>query len=471
METNPQVVIAGEGITGLAIAHWLRKESVRVLVLAKGQEPGGTMRSVRGEGFLREIGPNSALETSPLFKELVADLGLQDEFLYASPSGRNRYILKNGVPTSLPLGPGAFLATSLFSWSAKIRLLKEPFIGRATREESVEEFVTRRLGREFHDYAIDPFVAGVFAGRTDRLSVRSAFPKLYALETEYGGLIRGMIGGARERRKREEKAKDRAETFAFRSGMQTLPRAIASSLGNDILFETPLTTLHESPGSETGRYRLEARQGDRTLEIRTEMVVIAVPAYEASRLVRPLSAEAAAALDSIYYPPVVSISLGFRRQDVGHPLDGFGYLIPTAERRKILGCLWNSSLFPGRAPEGCVAVNAFVGGSRQPELTALSDNELLALTLEELGSAMQIQGKPVYWNATRWEKAIPQYELGHQAKLDVLLRVEREHPGLILAGNYRGGISVGDCVLSARRIAGELAARLRFGAPATLSQS
>jgi protoporphyrinogen/coproporphyrinogen III oxidase len=180
------VIVIGEGITGLSTAYWLKKRGINVTVLAKDNGVGGTMKSVQEQGFLYETGANTALETTPHFKELVSDLKLESEFIYANPEGKNRYILRDNVLQSMPLGPGSFFLTKLFSTAAKFRVVKEPFIGRAEKEESVAEFVERRLGREFLDYAIDPFVAGVFAGKTEQLSVRSAFPKLYALEEKYG---------------------------------------------------------------------------------------------------------------------------------------------------------------------------------------------------------------------------------------------------------------------------------------------
>jgi len=184
--STADVVIIGAGVSGLSVAHWLSKSGVDVTVLEKDPVVGGTMKTVREDGFIVEIGPNSALETTPFVKEIVDDCGLQDEFLYANPTSNNRYILRDGKLHRLPLTPPAFLATRLFSFSAKLRLLKEPFIGRANKEESIAEFVERRLGKEFLDYAIDPFVAGIFAGRPESLSVRAAFPKLYALEEKYG---------------------------------------------------------------------------------------------------------------------------------------------------------------------------------------------------------------------------------------------------------------------------------------------
>ena len=462
------VIVIGEGITGLGIAYWLKKRGIHVTMLAKEGEVGGTMKSVYEQGFLYETGANTALETTPLFKELTFDLKLGSEFIYANPEGKNRYILRDGILRSMPLGPGSFFLTKLFSPAAKFRVMKEPFIGRAQKEESVSEFVERRLGREFLDYAIDPFVAGVFAGKAEQLSVRSAFPKLYALEEKYGGLVKGMIKGVQERKRRAEKAKDRAETFSFISGMQILPRAIGNSLEKTVLLNAKVTGIRNrtfaqnepSDEPDTHRYLVEYLHDGKAEEIEANIVVFAIPAYDVAPIIKSLSVETANVLSSIYYPPVISIFLGVKREDIGHNLDGFGFLIPSIEKRKILGCLWTSCLFSNRAPVGMVALNAFVGGARQPELTELNDERVIQITLDEIKSTMQFSGKPVYLNITRWQKSIPQYELGYQQKMDTLVRFEESNQGIFLAGNYRGGISVGDCVKNAYEIAESISSQI-----------
>jgi oxygen-dependent protoporphyrinogen oxidase len=426
------------------------------------------MKSVQEQGFLYETGANTALETTSHFKELVSDLKLESEFIYANPEGKNRYILRDNVLHSMPLGPGSFFFTRLFSTAAKFRVMKEPFIGRAENEESIAEFVERRLGREFLDYAIDPFVAGVFAGKTEQLSVRSAFPKLYALEEKYGGLVKGMIKGAQERKQRAEKAKDRAEIFSFVSGMQTLPQAIGNSLGKVIFFNAKvtgirnLTTERNEPSDDPDarRYLVEYLYNGKEEEIEANVVIFAIPAYDAAPIIKSLSVETANVLSSIYYSPVISVFLGVKREDVRHKLDGFGFLIPSKEKRNILGCLWNSCLFGNRAPAGMAALNVFVGGARQPELTGLNDGQIIQETLDELKSIMQFSGKPVYLNITRWQKSIPQYEIGYQRKMDMLAKFEESNQGVLLAGNYRGGISVGDCVKNAFEIAEDVSSQV-----------
>lgn len=456
------VAIVGGGISGLSAAHWLVKAGFRVKVLEKEAQPGGTMKTRSEEGFLSELGPNSALETTPHIAALVSDLGLDDDFLYADPSSKNRFILKSGRLRPLPLSPLAFLMTDLFSVSAKLRLLKEPFVGRAAEEESIADFVTRRLGREFLDYAIDPFVAGIFAARPEALSVRAAFPKLYALEETYGGLIRGMILGRKKRKAREEQSKDRAKSFSFRRGMQSLPLRLAASLGEEkVACRSSVSEIHMRPSPNSRRYVVNYVRDGQSNHLDSEAVILAAPAEATARLIQPLAPTVADELAAIQYPPVVSLFLGYRQQEVGRPMNGFGFLVPSLEKRKILGCLWSSSLFPHRAPAGSVGMTVFIGGGRQPELTSAGDNEILAMAMRDLESIMQIRGKPVYWSLTRWKKAIPQYTLGHQRVMETLSGFEQLYPGMFFCSNFRGGISVGDCIQNSESIARQTTAYLR----------
>ncbi len=449
MNHDVDTVIIGAGISGLATAHWLRKGGQRVMVFERNAEVGGTMKSILDEGFLCEEGPNSALETTPLIRELVDDLGLKNEFLYANPSGKKRFILRKGRLYELPLSPQSFITTPAFSLPAKLRLLAEPFIGKATSEESIAEFVVRRLGREFLDYAIDPFVAGIYAGKPELLSVQAAFPKLYALEQEHGSLIRGMF----RKRSRGEKlsAEKRGESFSFRSGMQQLPRAIASRMSHAVVCGVEDVRLETT--NDRQRYEVHYRVGGNLHRVEAKHVVLAVPAFAAAELVRAISPRTADVLASVRCAPVASVFTGFRADDVNHPLDGFGFLVPALERRTILGCLWSSSLFPGRAPAGAVAFTTFVGGLRQPELVERDDRELQHLVVQELKSLMHITGNPVYWRVSRIERAIPQYEVGYGKTLAEFLRFETKYEGLHFCSNFRGGIAVGDCVVSAHGLA------------------
>jgi oxygen-dependent protoporphyrinogen oxidase len=306
------------------------------------------------------------------------------------------------------------------------------------------------------DYAINPFVAGVYAGNPEQLSVQAAFPKLYALEKKYGGLIKGQILGARERKKRSEKAKDRSRLFSYRRGMQTLPEAIGKALGNRVFTNTNVQGVVSSSkeGQAQGRsYRVSATRNGKKTFMDANAVILAVPSYIASTFVEPLDIPLATSLKNIYYPPVAEVFLGFAQDGIQRPLDGFGFLIPSKENRRILGTIWSSTLFPNRAPAGHAALTTFVGGSRQPDLAALSDGELTALVMEELRSIMQISGQPIYSRVKRWDKAIPQYRIGHLAIVKDMEEFESRHRGLFLSGNYRGGIAVGDCIINSEVVA------------------
>ena len=463
MSVSTPVVIIGAGISGLVVAWWLRRSGVEVIVLEKESWAGGTMRTIEEEGWLVETGPNSALETTPLFSQMFDELGIVGERRYANEASNKRYILRDGKLHALPMSPGAFFKSSLWSASGKLRLLKEPFIGRADKEETIAEFVERRLGREFLDYAFNPFVAGVYAGNPEQLSVRAAFPKLYALEEKYGGLVKGMIRGRKERKQRAEKAKDRAKMFSFAKGMQTFPNAIAKELGERLMLGCDLTGVAKSAmtdGAGPYPFTISYKSNGRTEGMKAKAVVLATPSDVSSEIVRPMSNVLATALSTIYYPPVIEVFMGFRAEQFKGPLDGFGFLVPARENRSILGTIWSSSIFDNRAPSGHAALTTFVGGARQPELADCGDADLIDLVAKEIHSIMQGEGRPVFSKIVRWKKAIPQYNLGYHEILHAIEGFEISEAGFFLCSNYRGGIAVGDCVMSAERIASKVIAHL-----------
>ena len=454
MRKPATVCVIGAGISGLTTAFWLRRMGFEVILLERESRAGGTIRTSHEDGWLIEQGPNSALETTPLFGTLFEALGILEERVYADPSSNRRYVLRNGSLHPIPMSPGAFLQTGLWSPRAKLRLLAEPFVGRAGTEETVADFVTRRLGREFLDYAINPFVAGVYAGDPEQLSVRAAFPKLYALEEKYGGLIRGMIQGARERKRRAETAKDRARMFAFRSGMQAFPDALARALEGQARYGCTVREIERISGPAVGGpFKISYVRGSEPVNVQADAVVLSVPSYAAAQLLERFSPTLSSRLSAVSYPPVAEVYLGFRQGQIPRPLDGFGYLIPAVERRNILGTIWSSAIFSGRAPAGHAALTTFVGGSRQPDLVHLSDEQLLALVLADLRSIMGVTGRPVIARIVRWPRAIPQYTLGYGSVLAEIDRCEAAFPGLFVCSNYRGGIAVGDCIMSGERIA------------------
>lgn len=458
--TSPtSVAVVGAGITGLTAAFRLRARGIPVTLYEASDRVGGVIESVQRDGYLAEFGPNTILETSPVIAALVKDLDLNSHRLYSDPAADKRFIVRGARPVCLPTSPVGFFTTPLFSLGAKLRLFAEPLIprGRADVEESLAEFVLRRIGREFLDYAINPFVAGVYAGDPARLSVLQAFPKLHALEQRYGSLIKGQILGARERKKRAEVSKQNAPKLSFENGLQELVERLRERVADSL--KTGHTVLH-----------LQRRDRDWTLGVRTPdgetrvphtAVILCAPAYRLAELrIEPDPAPDLTPLGEIRYPPVASVVLGFRREDVEHPLDGFGMLVPQVENFRILGTLFSSSLFPKRAPEGHVTLTSYVGGTRAPELAGRSEDELVRMVTEDLQRIIGVRGRPTFHHQVYYPKAIPQYEVGYGKYKQLMDDAERQAPGLFFAGHYREGISLGDSIVSGDRVTERVATHL-----------
>lgn len=439
-----KIVILGAGISGLATAHWLCKDNLDITILEKNPEAGGAMISRRENGYLVDYGPNSGLETTPLIKQIVDDIGLSDQMIYASNKGNKRYILRDNQLHPLPLNPISFFQTKLFSGRAKLRLMAEPLIKKSKDGyyQSIAQFVRRRLGQEFLDYAINPFVAGVFAGNPDELSVKSAFPKLYRLEEVYGGLIKGMIKGAKERKQRAEQSKQSARMFSFIDGMQTFPKTLAEKLKNRIILNADIIRITK----KDNKYIVTFNQNGTSSEIEADVIVSTLPAYSAARLFGELDSALANHFNQIYYPPVMVLYLGYEKSSIGQPLDGFGFLIPQKEKKAFLGAIWSSVIFQERTDEEHAAFTLFIGGARSPELFKLDPNELKKNVLKEFHEIMKINKEPVFMAERMWDKAIPQYNIGYIEHEMYFEKFEMENKGIFLSGNYRGGISVGDCI-------------------------
>jgi oxygen-dependent protoporphyrinogen oxidase len=445
------VAIIGGGITGLTTAYRLGKAGIPYTLFEAGARPGGVVNSVRVGGYLAETGPNSILETSPLVTSLVHDLGLENRRIYANPAAKKRYIARNKAPVALPASPAAFFSTPLFSLKAKSRLLLEPLIGRGESEddENLAHFVKRRLGQEFLDYAINPFVGGVYAGDPGALSVKHAFPKLHALEQKYGSLLLGQFLGARERKRRREVSKQSAKMFSFDEGLGVLIAALQNELGGHLETKSPVTRIVR--GSDG--WLVVAGESGNERDIPCDAVLLALPAHQLARLsVRTNREVNLSQFSRIYYPPVASVMLGFRREQVKHPLDGFGVLVPEKEQLKILGALFSSSLFPNRAPEGEVAITCFIGGTRSPSLAAEDTKDLVKIAKADLELLLGVSGEPTFSHVTTFKKAIPQYNVGFGEFKALMNYLEMRAPGIFVAGHSRDGISVSDSIVSGHNV-------------------
>ncbi len=455
MTKKKNIVILGAGITGLSIAHWLKKVGISCKILELSHEVGGSMQTEKIEDFLIDYGPNSGLETTPLIKTIVSDINFTDEMIYANSSSAKRYILKNEKLLPLPTGPFQFLTAKLFSPKAKFRLALEPFIGKSEDGyyQSIAEFVERRLGKEFLKYAIDPFVSGVFAGDPHKLSVKSAFPKLYRLEEVYGGLIKGMIKGAKERKARGEDSKQNAKMFSFKNGMQSFTRAIARNLNGGIELSAKVIRVTESTEEFTkGQFKVEFLKNEKRETIFADKVISTIPAYQAAEVFREMDSNLRTHLLNIYYPPVMVLYLAFQKKNILQPLDGFGYLIPSAEKKKYLGAIWSSTIFPNRANNDNAAFTIFVGGAKNSNFFEQHHLQYIEDIIADFKSTMKITAEPLLVKHKLWQSAIPQYNLGYIEHENYFINFEKNHPGIFLAGNYRGGISVGDCIKNSKKI-------------------
>jgi oxygen-dependent protoporphyrinogen oxidase len=442
------VTVIGGGLSGLATAWRLARDGASVTVLEQSHRTGGVIRSERVDGFLCEAAPNSVLVKSASAETFLMDIGLGDQIVDANPLADKRFLVRNGRVIPLPMSLWGGVTTPLYSLGAKFRLLAEPFIKPSGREdESVAAFVTRRMGHEFLDYGIASLVSGIFAGDPERLSMRYAFPKVWNLEANYGSLIGGAIKLGRERKRRGE-TPYKSRMIAFREGIETLTRCLADSSAARIVTAAAVNTIARGEHGWTVRWSDDAGEHERV----SESLVISVPEPETRKLPWPGDVAASIARHpELTHPPVTTLVMGFRRDQVRHPLDGFGMLIPLKEDRKVLGAIFSSTIFPERAPEGHVSIMIFLGGATMPESAKADVDAAVALACDQLSDLLGLQGDPVFSRAVHWPRAIPQYNVGHGDFIAAIEATENAWPGLHFCANYRGGPGLSDCLDSAIR--------------------
>jgi protoporphyrinogen/coproporphyrinogen III oxidase len=432
-----RVAIIGGGISGLCVAYRLQRAGVDATLFESGDRVGGNINTQSRDGFLFEDGPNTLMSNVELF-ELVRDLQLTDKILLPSPAAKKRYIVRDGRLTALPAGPLDIFTTAAFSAGGRLRLLKEPLVrSRSNGSESVASFFQRRLGTEIADYAVDPFISGIYAGDPDKLSIRSAFPRLYEMEKGHGSLLKGALFGPKEKKKRLPKGAPR--TYTFKDGMQTLTETLREKLGDNVKLATPVERIVSNEGRG---YRLETATGSEDFDA----VALCTPARAAARLLDKMDGGLAGELSRIYYPPIAVIYTGFKKEQVRIEPNGFGVLVPAAEHRRILGCLWTSSVFENRAPAGYHLFTSFIGGSRNAALCEKSEDALVDIAVDEISSIMNVDGQPEFTAIKKWERSIPQYNIGYESVVDAIEVFERSNPGFVFCSNFYKGISVGDCV-------------------------
>jgi len=457
---NPvQALIVGAGISGLTTAFALRKAGIDARIVDGASRPGGLIQSVRRDGYLVECGPQSFSGNASL-TSICRDLEILDRRILAD-SKAPRFVLINGALEKVPLGPG-LLVSPLMGGGTRTALFRD-VIGRSEApdsDESVASFIRRKFSPTLLDRLVGPFVSGIYAGDPEKLSLRAAFPILYEAEQTSGSVLRGLLKVMKARKaKRGPLPREKPTLQTFREGNDTLVRALAEKLGAYLSLEAEVISIRPlDPGREpkTPRFRVGLHTPSGAEFLETERLVLAVPTDRAGKLLAPLGRAFESQLRTVDYSGVAVVSLGYRKEDVGHPLDGFGFLVPRSSGLTVLGTVWNSSLFPGRAPGHHVLLTSFVGGATNPDATKQPADQLVALVHREIEPLMQLREGPVFSNVSVWPRALPQYNLGHTARMAAINNCRADFPGLYLTGNYMNGPAIGACVEQALKVADEI---------------
>jgi oxygen-dependent protoporphyrinogen oxidase len=459
MPNQVQALVVGAGISGLATAFGLQKSGILTIVVDSATRPGGVIHSVKRDGYLLECGPQSFSGNSAI-TSVSSDLGLLSERLLADPRAP-RYVLINSKLQLVPMGPG-ILASPLLAGGTRLALLRDMFGKSAPREpdESVAGFVRRKFSAALLDRLVGPFVSGIYAGDPERLSLRAAFPILYEAEKNFGGVLRGALKIMKARKAAAGDApREKATLQTFQDGNESLIEALTERLGNALYPSVEVGSIQAldpatEPTAPRFRATLRTPKGEEVIE--AERLVLAVPSNVAAKLLAPLHADFEPAFCGIEYAGIAVVSLGYRKEDVAHALHGFGFLVPRSAGLAILGTVWNSSLFPGRAPDGQALLTSFVGGATNSGALKQSPEELVTQVHDELTPLLGIRNEPVFRNVTIWPRAMPQYNLGHTARLATIEKLRGNFPGLYIVGNFLNGPAIGTCMEHALKVANEI---------------
>lgn len=477
---TPNVLVIGGGISGLACALRLRQQGCSVTLLEGASRFGGVLDTIEKDGFRFDIGPQSFL-ANPAMTALIEELGLGGELLRADPRAP-RYILLHGRLVAAPLGPGSLIRTPLIRWRTKLRLVAEP-LGRTYPpdgdDESIAAFIRRKFGEDLLTNLAGPFISGVYAGDPEKLSLVSAFPIARTLEEKFGSIVRGAIKMRRQARGGPRQPRPpRPSLCNFRKGTVTLIESLAKNLGDAVRRAAPVAAIRpHGPGQPAG-FDVTFQDGGATQSLTASAIVFATPAHQAGGLLINVKPQFLDLLARIEYAPVAQVAAGYRLSQISrfrasgsgnaNAARGFGFLVPRTEGLRLLGTVWNSFLFPGRAPdapEKMASFTSFVGGATDPEICARPENEIAALVHKELASVLGISGEPVVQYVAKWQRALPQYNLGHAHIVAALGQLCAASPGIFLTGNYLSGPSMGACVEHANKTAS--AAAKFLSVPAT----
>ena len=445
-----KVAVIGAGIAGLSAAHYIRKRGVDVSVFEREGVAGGSVRSsMRDDKYLIELGPNAFLASAEPLQRLARELSIDPLVVGSDELSKNRYIYRGKKMHRLPAGPVSFMRSGIMSFGGKIRMMAEPFVrSRSPGLETLAGFVRRRVGKEVLAALVDPFVSGVWAGDAEELEVESCFPRLVEVERECGSVFRGMkklAGGVRKR-----------GLYSFRWGMGTITARLEEELKGSLSLGAAVEEVVRKPD---GRWRLKFSGSRGPFDC--DAVVAAVPSYAAAKLLIKTDPEMFSPLQAIPYASLAVVHTAFRASDLAGKTNGFGVLIPRSEGIRMLGSIWSSSIFPGRCPRGEALLTNFIGGATDPGLVDLSDDEILNEVLSGLRFTMGISNPPSFSSVKRWGQAIPQYTVGHKARVEEIFSREENLPGVFLTGAWIDGISVSDTIANARATVDRVAAYLK----------
>ncbi|MBN1822222.1 MAG: protoporphyrinogen oxidase [Prolixibacteraceae bacterium] len=446
MNNTKKIAIIGGGLTGLTTAYYLKKSGFDIHVFERNNRVGGVIKTNQKKGFTFESGPNTGVLSQPEAVELIEDLKDDCHLEIADDAAKARWIWKAGKWESLPSGLVGGITTPLFTFSDKLRLLGEPFRKKGSNpNESLADLVLRRMGKSFLDYAVDPFILGIYSGDPKKLITKYALPKLYNLEQNYGSFIKGSIKKARIPKTEREKKATR-EIFSVSGGLENLIKALEKNIGSENIT---LNCKDLSVQKETEKtYKIGNENFD--------YVVSTTGAYSLDKIFSFADPEKLKHIGKLVYAKVIQVSLGFNNWK-GIPLKAFGGLVPSKENRDVLGILFLSSFLKNKAPENGVLLSVFLGGVRHPEIVGLSDREIEFIVKREVSEMMGLtEFNPDMMEIFRYQHAIPQYGIESEEKLNSIELLEKEHPGIILAGNIRDGIGMADRIKQGKTIAEQI---------------
>ena len=452
---SKQILIVGGGISGLTVLHYLKvkyanRKDVEIKLLERASFLGGTIRTIREDGFAFECGPNGFLASKPSTLELISELGLNDSLVSANAAAKRRFICLAGILNEIPLGPKSFLFFKPFSLKDKLRVLAEIAIPKGKNpNETIYEFGTRRLGKNFAELFLDPMVSGVFGGDCRKLHLKSAFPRIHEIEQTYGSLFKGAIALALKKKKTDGAKRLQVEPkgvlTSFRAGMSELIETLGVKYRDSIRVGEEVESLKKV----NSRFILQTKNG----EYSAEEVFLSAPAYVSGSIIFYFNKLLAEELRKIPYAPMAVVGLVYKKSAFVKTPEGFGYLIPSRENRSVLGALFSSNIFEGRAKEDYILLQVMIGGARHPEIASTPKDELLKMARTEIQDILQARSAPEKEFFSFWPKAIPQYTQEYPACIEKITCELGKIRGLYLAANYVGGVSVNDCIASARLVA------------------